>query len=227
MKPVSIRTALLLTLVATAPTFADGGGSAPSMPPPAPTPSVQQPMVPEEQAAMAKANAQRTYADAYKDVEKAQKELDEAAALRTGLAAADVKNKKKADEKEASATKRLKKTVTKFEEVVAADPTNANAWNMLGYSRRMTGNLDGAFDAYWKCLELDPKHAGAHEYLGEAYLKAGKLREARGELAFLEKQRAPEAEKLRVSIETWVAANPEAAKASANASVTPPSPDTK
>ncbi len=217
------RLGFVLPLLAlTTPAFADGGGSAPSMPPPSPTPSVQVPMSPEEQAAMAKAQAQRTYADAYKDVEKSQKELDEAAALRTGPSAADVKNKKKADEKQASATKRLKKCATRFEEVVKADPTNANAWNMLGYSRRMTGSLDDAFTAYWKCLEIDPQHAGAHEYLGEAYLQSGKLKQARGELAFLEKQKAPEAAKLKASIAAWEAANPEAAKAASEASVTPP-----
>lgn len=214
-------------LLLSSPAFADGGGSAPSMPPPPPTPSVQVPLSPEEQAAIAKQNAQRTYADAYKDVEKSQKELDEAAALRTGLAAADVKNKKKADEKQASAVKRLKKCVTRFEEVVAADPTNANAWNMLGYSRRMTGGLDEAFTAYWKALEIDPQHAGAHEYLGEAYLQKGKLKEARAELAFLEKKRAPEAAKLKASIDTWVAANPEGGTASENASVTPPAAEVK
>ncbi len=218
--------AILALTFTTTPAHADGGGSAPSMPPPT-TQSVQQPMSPEEKAAIAQQNAQRTYADAYKDVTKSQKELDEAAALRTGAAAADVKNKKKADEKEASAIKRLKKCVGRFEEVVAADPTNANAWNMLGYSRRMTGSLDDAFTAYWKCLELDPQHAGAHEYLGEAYLQKGKLKEARGELAFLEKKGAPEAAKLKASIAAWEAANPEAAKAAESASVTPPALENK
>jgi Flp pilus assembly protein TadD len=110
-------------------------------------------MSPEEQAAIAKQQAERTYADAYKDVEKAQKELDEAAALR---AAGDEKSVKRAGEKEASAAKKLKKCVGRFEEVVAAVPDHANAWNMLGYSRRMSGDLDSAFTAYWKCLEIGP-----------------------------------------------------------------------
>ena len=208
---------VLLALLAPA-AFADGGSSRPSTPaapPPAPTAT----MSPEEQAAIAKQKAEATYASAYKDVEKAQKELDEAAALR---AAGDEKSVKKAGEKEASATKKLKQSAGQFEQVVAAIPDHANAWNMLGYSRRMSGDVDGAFTAYWKCLEIDPQHAGAHEYLGEAYLKLGKLREARGELAFLEKKRAPEAAKLAASIDAWVKANPDAAKAAENASVTPP-----
>lgn len=213
------------TLPAAAPAaFADGGGSAPSMPSSSAPASTTQPMSPEEQAAIARKKAEDTYASAYKDVEKAQKELEEAATLR---AAGDEKSTKKAAEKEASATKKLKKSESRFAEVVAVTPENANAWNMLGYSRRMTGNLDGAFTAYWKCLEIDPQHAGAHEYLGEAYLKSGKLAQARGELAFLEKKGAPEAAKLKTSIAAWEKANPEAVQAAAagagaKPSVTPP-----
>jgi tetratricopeptide (TPR) repeat protein len=221
---VRIRLASALMLLAfAAPAFADGGGSKPSTPSSSPIVPTT-PTSPEEQAAIAKQKAEATYASAYKDVEKAQKELEEATTLRT---AGDEKSAKKAVEKEASATKKLKKSAGQFEQVVAVIPDHANAWNMLGYSRRMTGDLDGAFTAYWKCLEIDPNHAGAHEYLGEAYLKSGKLAQARGELAFLEKQKAPEARKLAASIDAWVKANPEAAAAAEKASVTPPPVETK
>jgi tetratricopeptide (TPR) repeat protein len=220
---IRVASALVLLALLAPAAFADGGSSRPSTPA-TPPPETARPASPEEQAAIARQKAEATYASAYKDVEKAQKELEEAQALRAG---GDPKNAKKADEKEASATKKLKKSAGQFEQVVAAIPDHANAWNMLGYSRRMSGDLDGAFTAYWKCLEIDPQHAGAHEYLGEAYLKSGKLREARGELAFLEKKRAPEAAKLAASIEAWVKANPDAAKAAENASVTPPPVETK
>ncbi len=217
--------AVILTLLAPTPARADGGGSAPSMPPPQPPPTAQRPMSPEEQAAIAKANAERAYADAYKEVEKGWKELDEAKALLAGTP--DEKAKKKASEKESSAIKRFAKTAPKFEAVTVGDPKNANAWNMLGYTKRMTGDLDAAFNAYWKCLEIDPQHAGAHEYLGEAYLKAGKIKEAQGELAFLEKKGAPEAKKLKTSIDAWAAANPEAAQAAAAEMRTAPVAETK
>jgi tetratricopeptide (TPR) repeat protein len=220
---IRLAATLVLLTLATPAAFADGGGSAPSIPA-TPPPETTRPMSPEEQAAIARQKAEATYASAYKDVEKAQKELEEATALR---AAGDEKSAKKAVEKEASATKKLKKSAGQFEEVVAVIPDHANAWNMLGYSRRMTGDLDGAFTAYWKCLEIDPNHAGAHEYLGEAYLKSGKLAQARGELAFLEKKKAPEAQKLAAAIDAWVKANPEAAKAAEKASVTPPPVETK
>jgi thioredoxin-like negative regulator of GroEL len=95
---------------------------------------------------------------------------------------------------------------------------------MLGYSLRMSGDVDGAFDAYWKCLAIDPEHAGAHEYLGEAYLRTGKIEQAKGELAWLEKKGAKEAAILAASIAAWEKANPDAA---VKASVTPPALETK
>ena len=208
------RFALALLLLTPAAARADGGGSAP--PPSSPSPAMNEtrPLSPEEQAAIARQRAEETYAAAYRDVEKAQQELQEAATLR---AAGDEKGAKKAADREASAAKRLKKSAGKFAEVVAAVPDHANAWNMLGYARRMTGDTDGAFDAYWKCLAIDPQHAGAHEYLGEAYLKAGRLEQARGELAWLEKKGAKEAAILAASIAAWEKANPGAAPAAAPA----------
>ena len=196
---------LALALVAGS-ALADGGGSAPPPMPSNPPPGAQAPALsPEERAAIAKKKAEDTYAAAYRDVEKAQQEMQEAGTLR---AAGDEKSVKKAAKSEESATKRLKKTADKFREVVAVIPDHANAWNMLGYSLRMSGDNDGAFQAYWKCLEIDPQHAGAHEYLGEAYLKTGKLEQARGELAWLTKKGAKEATILAASIAAWEKANP-------------------
>jgi tetratricopeptide (TPR) repeat protein len=209
---------------APSPAGADGGGSAP---PPTPPPSsgVQEtrPLSPEEKAAIDKKRAEDTYAAAWRDVEKARQEMKEAETLR---AAGDEKSAKQAAERDKSAQKRLKKSAGKFREVVAVLPQNADAWQMLGYSLRMTDDLKGSFDAYWKALEIDPEHAGAHEYLGEAYLKAGKLEQAKGELAFLEKKGAKEAAVLAASIAAWEKANPQATNAAAapadGRSVTPP-----
>ena len=211
---------------ASSPAGADGGGSAPP-PTPQPTPGVQETsrqLSPEEKAAIDKKRAEDTYAAAWRDVEKARQEMKEAETLR---AAGDEKSAKKAADRDKSAQKRLKKTADRFREVVAVLPQNADAWQMLGYSLRMTDDLKGSFDAYWKALEIDPEHAGAHEYLGEAYLKAGKLDQAKGELAFLEKKGAKEAAILAASIAAWEKANPGQATNAAAApadgkSVTPP-----
>ncbi|WP_432719646.1 tetratricopeptide repeat protein [Jeongeupia wiesaeckerbachi] len=53
------------------------------------------------------------------------------------------------------------------------DPHNADLWNWTGYCERKRGNLQQAFSAYDEALRLNPRHLGAHEYLGEAWLQAG------------------------------------------------------
>jgi tetratricopeptide (TPR) repeat protein len=53
---------------------------------------------------------------------------------------------------------------------IKQDSSSADAYTYLGFSYRKSGQLPEAFKAYDKALKLDPKHLGAHEYLGEAYL---------------------------------------------------------
>ena len=60
--------------------------------------------------------------------------------------------------------------VTLLEEVVEKEPENADAWNQMGYSLRNLQQFDEAFAAYEKALEIEPKHKGALEYLGELFL---------------------------------------------------------
>ena len=51
----------------------------------------------------------------------------------------------------------------------------ADIYNLLGFSYRKIDKpeLDKSFAAYMMALEIDPKHLGAHEYLGELYLMMG------------------------------------------------------
>ena len=64
----------------------------------------------------------------------------------------------------------------------------ADVYNLLGFSYRKSDNpdLDKAFESYNIALEANPEHAGAHEYLGELYLKMGKKSKAEEMLAKLE-----------------------------------------
>jgi tetratricopeptide (TPR) repeat protein len=64
-------------------------------------------------------------------------------------------------------------------------PDDAEGWNQLGYAYRNAGQIDPALDAYAKALKIDPRHRGAHEYLGEAYLVMGDLARAEEELKVL------------------------------------------
>jgi len=77
--------------------------------------------------------------------------------------------------------------LTLLNKVVSKDPGNADAWNYIGFSRRNLKQFDQALAAYDKALSIDPNHRGANEYLGELYLKTGKLDKAKERLAKLDK----------------------------------------
>jgi tetratricopeptide (TPR) repeat protein len=66
-------------------------------------------------------------------------------------------------------------------------PENADLHNLLGYSYRHLNDLDNSFRHYKEALRIDPKHRGAHEYIGQAYLKANQPDKAGEHLAQLEK----------------------------------------
>ena len=88
----------------------------------------------------------------------------------------------------------IKKTIDdkKYDEAIkelktytGKNPASADAYTYLGFANRKSGRLPEAFKAYEKALKLDPKHLGAREYLGEAYLmnkEPDKARALLGEL---------------------------------------------
>jgi tetratricopeptide (TPR) repeat protein len=67
-----------------------------------------------------------------------------------------------------------------------ANARDADAQNWLGYAYRKSGNYDAAFLHYDKALAINPKHRGAHEYMGEAYLLLGNLPQAEEHLKALD-----------------------------------------
>ena len=71
---------------------------------------------------------------------------------------------------------------------VARDPQNADAHNLYAYSMRKGPHpaMDLVFRHYNEALRLDPRHRGAHEYIGEAYLMTGNVAKAKEHLAQLE-----------------------------------------
>ncbi len=66
------------------------------------------------------------------------------------------------------------------------DTRNADIQNYLGYAYRHAGQLELAFKHYQRALELNPRHRGAHEYIGEAYLIVNNLAKAEEHLAALQ-----------------------------------------
>jgi len=74
-----------------------------------------------------------------------------------------------------------------LQQIVAADPADADAWNYLGFSLRKLGRMDQAQTAYKKALAADPDHLGANEYLGELYVETGRMDLAKERLKRLDK----------------------------------------
>ncbi len=68
-----------------------------------------------------------------------------------------------------------------------AEPANADVQNLLGYAYRNQRKFDLAFKHYNEALRLDPKHRGAHEYIGEAFVLTGDKASARQHLEALER----------------------------------------
>ncbi len=73
-----------------------------------------------------------------------------------------------------------------LEKVIDKEPDNANAWNYMGFSLRNLQQFDDALAAYEKALQIDPKHKGALEYLGELFLMTDRPDLARAQLEKLD-----------------------------------------
>jgi tetratricopeptide (TPR) repeat protein len=89
--------------------------------------------------------------------------------------------------KKAITDKNWDKAVVLLKRAEVRDPENAEIHNLLGFAERNRGDLDAAFKQYERALALDPRHRGAHEYIGEAYLMAGNPAKAEEHLAVLDK----------------------------------------
>jgi Flp pilus assembly protein TadD len=65
------------------------------------------------------------------------------------------------------------------------DTRNADIQNYLGFAYRNAGQMKQAFEHYERALKLNPRHRGAHEYVGEAYLLVDDLPKAEEHVAAL------------------------------------------
>jgi tetratricopeptide (TPR) repeat protein len=76
--------------------------------------------------------------------------------------------------------------IAAFELAALRDPLNADIQNYIGYAYRRLRQLGPAIGHYQQALILNPRHRGAHEHLGEAYLVLGESAKAEQLLAALE-----------------------------------------
>ncbi|HEY2955290.1 MAG TPA: tetratricopeptide repeat protein [Candidatus Eisenbacteria bacterium] len=178
----TIWIACLLGGLAAPPAFASFGGSKSEEPPRPETGISSVSLTPRQEA-------ERLYADAYDEITKAKKDLEEG--------------------KEKNAAKKFKKALDRGERAVSFDAKYHEAWNLVGYAARKLKDYDRALAAYEKCLALKPDYAPAREYLGEAYVELGKLDKAHEQLAWLERAAAAttEARDLKKAIADYEAAH--------------------
>ncbi len=73
----------------------------------------------------------------------------------------------------------------RFQSALKRFPDAANLHNELGYAHRKLRQFDPAFEHYKRALAIDPRHRGAHEYIGEAYLMVGDVASAEKHVAAL------------------------------------------
>ena len=76
--------------------------------------------------------------------------------------------------------------IVAFELAALRDPLNADIQNYIGYAYRRLRQMGPAIGHYQQALMLNPRHRGAHEHLGEAYLVLGESAKAEQLLAALE-----------------------------------------
>jgi tetratricopeptide (TPR) repeat protein len=166
-----------------------GARAAGTSPPPPPRPAQQTEMMPathgpaDSTAVPGRAQAEKAYAKGWEISEEAKKEL--------------------AAGKSDSAKKKFGKALKKFSEATDIDPAYFEAWNMVGFCSRKSGDLKRAFAAYEKCLVIQPEYEPAHEYLGEAYLMSGDRGKAKEQLAWLVGHKSKEAGELATKIEAF------------------------
>jgi Flp pilus assembly protein TadD len=74
-------------------------------------------------------------------------------------------------------------------EALARTTANPEYHNLYAYAMRKGPNpdMDTVFKHYSEALRLAPKHRGAHEYIGEAYLMVGNVHKAREHLTQLDR----------------------------------------
>ena len=83
-----------------------------------------------------------------------------------------------------------------------SDKKNPDILNYMGFTSRKIGNFKEAENYYLKGLDLDPKHNGINEYLGELYVQTNRIDKANERLAVLKNCNCDEYQDLELIIKT-------------------------
>ena len=90
----------------------------------------------------------------------------------------------------------------KLNEAYKSDKKNPDILNYMGFTSRKTDNFKEAENYYLKGLDLDPKHNGINEYLGELYVQTNRIDKANERLAVLKNCNCDEYQELELIIKT-------------------------
>ena len=115
-----------------------------------------------------------------------------------------VKRAGKLEKKDKSerAKKLYSQAFKKLNKAYKTDKKNPNILNYMGFTSRKTGNFKEAENYYLKGLDLDPKHNGINEYLGELYVQTNRIDKANERLAVLKNCNCEEYQDLELIIKT-------------------------
>ena len=100
------------------------------------------------------------------------------------------------------ATKLYAQAFKKLNKAYKSDKKNPNILNYMGFTSRKTGNFKEAENYYLAGLDLDPKHNGINEYLGELYVQTNRIDKANERLAVLKNCDCEEYQDLELIIKT-------------------------
>jgi len=91
--------------------------------------------------------------------------------------------------REAASRKDFAAAAALLRDALAKTPANPDYHNLYAHAVRNGPhpNMDLVFKHYTEALRLAPKHRGAHEYIGEAYLMVGNVPKAREHLTQLDR----------------------------------------
>ena len=90
----------------------------------------------------------------------------------------------------------------KLNKAYKTDKKNPDILNYMGFTSRKTGNFKEAESYYLSGLDLDPKHNGINEYLGELYVQTNRIDKANERLAVLKNCDCEEYQDLELIIKT-------------------------
>lgn len=80
--------------------------------------------------------------------------------------------------REALAQRDWERAVSVLQTHVNVFPEDADAYSLLGFAQRQLGRFDLSLSAYERALAIDPRHLGAHAYLGILMLTQGQRERA-------------------------------------------------